>query len=40
MESKALLEGLPKVIAKDLTTKDAETWKQKLTEAGAVIELV
>jgi len=40
MESKALLEGLPKIVAKDLGAKDAETWKTKLTEAGGVLELV
>lgn len=40
MESKALIEGLPKVVIKELPAKQAEEWKTKLTDAGAVVELV
>lgn len=40
MESKSLIEGLPKIVIKELASKAAEEWKQKLTDAGAVVELV
>lgn len=40
MESKALIEGLPKVVMESLLYKDAEDWKKALTEAGADVELV
>jgi ribosomal protein L7/L12 len=39
-QSKALIEGLPKVVMESLLYKDAEDWKKALTEAGAEVELV
>jgi ribosomal protein L7/L12 len=35
-----MIEGLPKVIFKEVNTKNAEEWKKALTDAGAVVELI
>lgn len=39
LESKQLVEGAPKTVKDGLSKADAEDLKNKLTEAGAVIEL-
>merc|ERR1719235_2824188 len=38
-ESKELVEGVPKVIKKDVAKDDADALKEKLSAVGAVIEL-
>lgn len=39
-QSKALIEGLPKVIFEGATPSEAEQWKKQLEEHGCEIELV
>jgi large subunit ribosomal protein L7/L12 len=39
-EAKEMVEGFPKVILKDLKPEQAEAFKAKLEELGAIIELV
>ncbi|XP_049849460.1 50S ribosomal protein L7/L12-like [Schistocerca gregaria] len=40
VESKALIEGLPKIVMENLPYKEAEECKKCLTQAGAEVELV
>jgi large subunit ribosomal protein L7/L12 len=39
LDSKAILDALPKVIKEDLCKEEADRLKTKLTEAGAVVEV-
>jgi large subunit ribosomal protein L7/L12 len=39
-EAKEMVEGFPKVILKDLKQEQADEFKVKLEELGAIIELV
>jgi large subunit ribosomal protein L7/L12 len=39
LDSKALLDALPKTIKEELTKEEADELKRKLTEAGAVMEV-